>query len=304
MSLYVTDEEWNSGKYPHFKKEEFRCPCGKCDGYGNGIASSLLVDLEKLREEYGALIITSGYRCPSYNASVGGVSNSAHMKGQAADFVPASGITNNQDSRIAIVNEIKGMPYYHYSYCNVNGNYPNMGNAIHMDTNLVDTEPTDAPKEGTWFIVNDNEGLYLLDENKNRKGLYNYGTDVIYLGLGYVYADYEYYYVKINGDGNVGYMAKDFLSLKYPPNEDDPKPNDPTNDFEEQIKELNDTIALKDKQIEELKNAITWSKCEYKIEEPNYYKIQMYKDETLCIKFSKDTNFEMKLSKDDIVKIK
>ena len=227
MSLYVQDNEWNN-KYPHFSKDEFKCPCGNCDGYGNGIASSLLVDLEKLRDEYGALIITSGYRCPSYNASVGGVSNSAHMKGQAADFVPASGITNNQDNRIAIVNEIKGMTYYHYSYCNVNGNYPNMGNAIHMDTNLVDTEPTDAPKEGTWFIVNVSDGLYLLDENKNRIGLYEYGTDVIYLGLGYVYAGYEYYYVKVNGDGNIGYMAKDYLSLKYPPIDEptpEPSPN-------------------------------------------------------------------------------
>ena len=314
MSLYVQDDEWGT-KYKHFQKSEFKCPCGNCNGYGNGIASSLLVDLEKLRDEYGALIITSGYRCPSYNASVGGVSNSAHMKGQAADFVPASGITNNQDSRIAIVNEIKGMPYYHYAYCNVNGNYPNMGNAIHMDTNLVDTEPTDAPKEGTWFIVNDNEGLYLLDENKNRIGLYNYGTDVIYLGLGYVYAGYEYYYVKINGDGNVGYMAKDFLSLKYPPSDDEPTPeptpSDPTNDKDKQIEELNSTIeelnnkiTLQEKQIDELIHALTYSKYEYKVEEPNYYKIQMYKDETLCIKFAKDTNFEMQLDKDDIVKVK
>ena len=26
-------------------------------------------------------------------------------------------------------------------YCNVNGNHPNMGSAIHMDTNLVDIDP-------------------------------------------------------------------------------------------------------------------------------------------------------------------
>ena len=171
---------------------------------------------------------------------------------------------------------------------------------------------SNIPTYGTWFIVNDEAGLYLLDGDGNKIGLYNYGTDVIYQSMGYQKYGYQYYYVQINGDKKYGYMAKDFLSLKYPSNDTQPQPvPEPTpsddekiKELEEQIKELNDTIALKDKQIEELKNAITWSKCEYKIEEPNYYKIQMYKDETLCIKFAKDTMFEMQLSKDDIVKIK
>ena len=39
------------------------------------------------------MIITSGYRCPALNKAVGGVSNSQHMKGQAADFqVPGMSI--------------------------------------------------------------------------------------------------------------------------------------------------------------------------------------------------------------------
>lgn len=33
------------------------------------------------------ICITSGYRCEALNALVGGVSNSAHMEGYAADFV-------------------------------------------------------------------------------------------------------------------------------------------------------------------------------------------------------------------------
>ena len=210
MSCYVKDEEWLT-KYPHFQKEEFICPC--CKSIGNGIASSLVELLETLRSEYGPVIITSGYRCSSYNASVGGVSNSAHMKGQAADFVFSSGITNDQNNRIDIVNEIEKLPNYHYAYCNINGDFPNMGSAIHVDTYLTDEND---PLNGTWFIVNTSDGLWLLDENKNRINLYNYGTDVIYLGEGYDYAGYHYYNVQINGDKKIGYMASEFLSEKYP----------------------------------------------------------------------------------------
>jgi hypothetical protein len=43
--------------------------------------------LEPLREAMGEPIkIGSGYRCPALNRAVGGVANSQHMKGQAADL--------------------------------------------------------------------------------------------------------------------------------------------------------------------------------------------------------------------------
>lgn len=44
--------------------------------------------LEPVRAEFGPLRITSGYRCPALNRSVGGSAGSAHMFGCAADFVP------------------------------------------------------------------------------------------------------------------------------------------------------------------------------------------------------------------------
>lgn len=138
MSKYVQDNEWGT-KYPNFRKEEFKCPC--CGGYGPGIASSLVENLQALRNKYGNTIITSGYRCPNWNKRVGGDPNSAHLKGQAADFYFASGILANQSKRVAVVNEIKGMPNYHWSYCNINGNHPNMGSAIHMDTLLTGDNP-------------------------------------------------------------------------------------------------------------------------------------------------------------------
>ena len=208
---YVKDDEWGT-KYPHFQKDEFICPC--CGSIGVGIATSLVELLEKLREEYGSVIITSGYRCPNYNAEVGGIPNSAHLKGQAADFIFGSGINNNQNERIKIVEEIKTMPNYHYAYCNIDGNYPNMGNAIHVDTYLT------GQTTGEEYIVSaDGDGLWLLDENGNRKQVYNDGTIVEYLGEKKSMYGYEYMKVKVIEDGNVGYMAEQYLVKK-----EEPKP--------------------------------------------------------------------------------
>ena len=45
--------------------------------------------LEPLREHFGeAVYVTSGYRCPQLNRAVGGVANSQHMRGEAADICP------------------------------------------------------------------------------------------------------------------------------------------------------------------------------------------------------------------------
>lgn len=138
MSKYVLDNEWGT-KYPNFKKSEFKCPCGKCNGYGKGIASTLVKTLQDLRNKYGkAITITSGYRCSTHNKKVGGTTNSKHTQGLAADFY-MSGF-NSQSTRVNVINELKKTPYYRYAYCNVNGNYPNMGNVVHIDTQLIDTE--------------------------------------------------------------------------------------------------------------------------------------------------------------------
>lgn len=137
MGKYVLDSEWGT-KYPNFKKSEFKCPCGKCNGYGDGIVTTLVETLQELRNKYGKLQITSGYRCVSHNKEVGGSTNSKHTKGQAADFY-LDGF-NSQSKRVDVVNELKGTEYYNYSYTNVNGNHPNMGNVVHLDTKLEDTD--------------------------------------------------------------------------------------------------------------------------------------------------------------------
>ena len=42
--------------------------------------------LQPLRDKFGPIRITSGYRCPELNRAVGGASNSQHLRGEAADI--------------------------------------------------------------------------------------------------------------------------------------------------------------------------------------------------------------------------
>lgn len=44
--------------------------------------------LQPLRNKWGALKVTSGYRCQAVNRHVGGTATSQHVKGEAVDFIP------------------------------------------------------------------------------------------------------------------------------------------------------------------------------------------------------------------------
>lgn len=117
-----TPSEWD---FPHFQKSEFACKCG-C-GY-DAINYNLVSLLEDIRAHFGEnpLIVTSGCRCATHNANVGGVQGSRHVLGKAADFY-INGINKNSVLNYcqALVNE--GRARYTYT------NNSNMGNAIHID---------------------------------------------------------------------------------------------------------------------------------------------------------------------------
>lgn len=71
----------------HFSRSEFACRGGSCCGRRVVVRGDLIDALEALRGIAGGpLIVTSGFRCGTHNASVGGAPNSYHTRGMAADI--------------------------------------------------------------------------------------------------------------------------------------------------------------------------------------------------------------------------
>ena len=109
-----TGTVWDEIKY--FKKQEFSCKCGKyCDGYPSEIDMDMVKIADKIRAKIGKPIsINSGLRCKTHNANVGGVSNSQHLLGKAADLGCPSGCTPAQMASIAeeIMGDTGGIGIY------------------------------------------------------------------------------------------------------------------------------------------------------------------------------------------------
>ena len=72
----------------HFNSTEFRCRCGECEFSKEFVPHELLlIILEDVRTSFDVPVtITSCKRCESHNKAVGGVKDSQHVKGTAADI--------------------------------------------------------------------------------------------------------------------------------------------------------------------------------------------------------------------------
>lgn len=103
----------NSDQNPNFFKfEEFDSP----DEPGSGekyISRELVEKLNKIRVDYGMQMrVNSGYRSEAHNAKVGGVKNSQHRKGTAADIhCPWPKLQDNL-VKLALEHGIRGIGRY------------------------------------------------------------------------------------------------------------------------------------------------------------------------------------------------
>ncbi len=84
VNVYHKKYEAEKQISPHFRVREFACQ----DGSNIVLVSDKLINvLEQIREHFGKpVVVTSGYRTPDWNKEVGGVVNSEHLFGTAADI--------------------------------------------------------------------------------------------------------------------------------------------------------------------------------------------------------------------------
>lgn len=111
-------------KIEYFTREEFKCKCGGkyCNGYPAEPDERMVRIADQLRKNLGVPItIVSGLRCKTWNAIQGGVANSQHMYGEAADIY-AKGVSQSRVE--AELDKIGGVRYH----------YPIEGsNNVHFD---------------------------------------------------------------------------------------------------------------------------------------------------------------------------
>ena len=107
----------------NFRREEFRCKCGGkfCDGFPVEPEALLVLLAQRVREHFGVSVrVSSGVRCQTHNANVGGVPGSRHKLGKAMDFS-----VRGKSSR-EVLAFVKAQPEVHYAYA-IDGSY------VHMD---------------------------------------------------------------------------------------------------------------------------------------------------------------------------
>ena len=108
----TTGTFWDEIEY--FTRDEFKCKCGGkyCNGYPSEPDERMVRIADQLRKNLGVPItIVSGLRCKTWNAIQGGVSNSQHMYGEAADIY-AKGVSQ---SRVEDELDKIGGVRYHYA---------------------------------------------------------------------------------------------------------------------------------------------------------------------------------------------
>lgn len=135
---------YNVKKYTkNFSLSEFKCGCNTkyCTGYPAYLNINLLRNLQTMRDNYGAITITSPLRCSKHNANIGGVAGSYHTKGKALDLYNVRFSSSFTNRKYAIekwlllpkANMAYQNGYMHYKGKSVTGyNAPKMGNVIHV----------------------------------------------------------------------------------------------------------------------------------------------------------------------------
>ena len=103
-----------SSKY--FSEAELSCHCCGTFPSENGVDDRLLSVLDSMREAINRpMNISCAYRCPTHNAEVGGVPNSQHVAGTAADVILPQDIDIEDFAKLAEACGADGIGKYYDS---------------------------------------------------------------------------------------------------------------------------------------------------------------------------------------------
>ena len=115
MRVIVYQASDTSTLSKNFARKDFKCPCG-CSR--QMVDSELVEKLQAIRDKLGkAIKATSGYRCLSHNAAVGGSSGSKHRYGMAADWRLVDRSINPVALGIIATQYFKAVGIYWYDGC-------------------------------------------------------------------------------------------------------------------------------------------------------------------------------------------
>ncbi len=114
----------------NFSSSEFECP--HC--HQSPMDPLLISVLQIIRDHVKLpIVVNSGYRCPEHNKRVGGVANSQHIFGKAADiYVP--GWSNTQLLNVIRTLTVSKKIYVGYAYIIKNSN-----RAVHIDVRIPES---------------------------------------------------------------------------------------------------------------------------------------------------------------------
>ena len=114
----------------NFSSSEFECP--HC--HQSPMDPLLISVLQIIRDHVKLpIVVNSGYRCPEYNKRVGGVANSQHIFGKAADIY-VEGWSNKQLLNVIRALTVAKKIYVGYAYIIKNSN-----RAVHIDVRIPES---------------------------------------------------------------------------------------------------------------------------------------------------------------------
>ncbi len=122
----------------YFAPVEFLCKCGRPECDARRVPAALLVEsLNLIRERLGRpLRITSGLRCAFWNAHEGGVGDSEHLTGDAADLAVVTGVDRWQIVQAAMAVGVRRI--------GIAGHFIHLGISVTLAAPVIWTY--DAPK--------------------------------------------------------------------------------------------------------------------------------------------------------------